>query len=307
MRDVVGVEFVGNSKEERIVDMEADFPCATSRVRLDQYQQPFAPWHWHKALELFYIESGALDYYTPQGAVSLYAGCGGLVNSNILHMTTHVRGGAPNIQLLYLFEPSFLAGIPGSRIERKYIDPILSSQQLELLPLFPDTPEKTALLRELRRSFDITPDMPGYELRLRSALSGIWVQLLPFCAPYLSRDNDREQTSGRVKAMMAYIYEHYPEPISIQTLADAAFCSQRECYRAFHTCLHMTPTDYLQNYRLQMACQQLTDSGDSITAIAHNCGFGSSSYFGKVFRKTYGQTPMEYRGTWRDRRNSGQD
>ena len=57
----------------------------------------------------------------------------------------------------------------------------------------------------------------------------------------------------------------------------------------------MTPMQYIQNYRLQMACQMLGETRASVTEISHACGLGSSSYFGKVFREYMKCTPVEYR------------
>ena len=38
-------------------------------------------------MELFYVESGVVEYYIPKGKAVFPAGSGGLVNSNVLHMT----------------------------------------------------------------------------------------------------------------------------------------------------------------------------------------------------------------------------
>ena len=38
-------------------------------------------------------------------------------------------------------------------------------------------------------------------------------------------------------------------------------------------------------YRLQAACQMLAKGQEAVTVISHECGLGSSSYFGKVFRE----------------------
>ena len=104
--------------------------------------------------------------------------------------------------------------------------------------------------------------------------------------------------------MLAYLYQHYPEKIQVADLAQAAFTSQRECYRLFSQCLHCSPVEYLIRYRLQMACLKLTNSQESLTAISQACGFGSSSYFGKLFLRQYGCTPSAYRRRWQDRRIS---
>ena len=56
-------------------------------AELDKYVGKSVPWHWHKAVELFYMESGALEYHTPKGKLVFPAGSGGFVNSNVLHRT----------------------------------------------------------------------------------------------------------------------------------------------------------------------------------------------------------------------------
>ena len=46
----------------------------------------------------------------------------------------------------------------------------------------------------------------------------------------------------------------------------------------------MSPLEYMREYRLRKACMELIETEKSITEIASDCGFGSSSYFGKLFR-----------------------
>lgn len=306
MKSITGIEFYSGTREEKLPDFESDFPCVTTYSILDHHPQPTVPWHWHKAVELFYVQSGALEYRTPRQTLILPEGCGGLVNSNILHMTSHQRNGIPNIQMLHLFDPAFLAGSPGSRIDQKYIRPLTASSGHELIPLFLDHPKHALILHEIRESFQISQDMPGYEFFLREKLSRIWFQIFSLLGDQLNQEERGDDTSDRVKKMMAYIHEHYGEPLPIRTLAQAGICSERECYRAFHACLHMTPAAYLQSYRLQIACQMLTSGKESLTEIAHSCGFSSSSYLGKVFRSVYGCTPMEYRNARQNSDTGGQ-
>ena len=99
---------------------------------------------------------------------------------------------------------------------------------------------------------------------------------------------------------MVYIHEHYPEKITVPEIAAAAFLSERECFRLFRDCLHMTPVEYIKSYRLQIACQMLAGGREPVTAISHACGLGSSSYFGKVFREYAQCTPTQYREKWQD-------
>lgn len=121
MKNIQSIEFHTGSKEELLPDFENDFPYIASRVDLDKYIGHYVPWHWHKTVELFYMESGSLEYSTPGGKLLFPAGSGGIVNSNVLHMTKAVSQTEKNIQLLHMFDVSLLAGEPRSRIEQKCI------------------------------------------------------------------------------------------------------------------------------------------------------------------------------------------
>ena len=299
MKDIIcTIEFHHGSKEELLPDFASDFPYIASRVGFDNYESNFVPWHWHKAVELFYMQSGALEYYTPKGKMIFPAGSGGLVNANVLHMTRPHPEGA--VQLLHIFDTSFIAGEQGCRMEQRYIMPIIATPQLELIALYPDHPKQAQLLHTIRESFTLSENEFGYEMKLRAVLSDIWLHILTMSRPLLEEKGDSSKINDKVKLMMVYIHEHYAEKLSIAEIAAAAFSSERECFRAFHDCLHMTPVEYVMSYRLQMACHMLAKGRETVTGISHACGLGSSSYFGKVFREQIGCTPIEYRRKWQD-------
>ena len=300
MRNISNIEFHTGSKEELLPDFVSDFQYIASRVELDKHIDRFVPWHWHKAVELFYMQSGKLEYYTPKGKMVFSTGSGGMVNSNVLHMTRSQAEAKGTVQLLHIFDTSFIGGEPGSRIEKKFISPFIKAPQVEIIGLYPESPAQAALLNAIRESFHLSENDFGYEIKLRTALSDIWLQLLTISLPLLEKKGDYNKINDKIKLMMIYIHEHYAEKISIGEIAAAAFFSERECFRAFHDCLHMTPVEYIKNYRLQMACNMLSKGRESITFIGHACGLGSSSYFGKVFRDHVGCTPLEYRKKWQD-------
>lgn len=300
MKSIKAIEFHTGTREELLPGFEDDFPYIASRAELDRYIGRFVPWHWHRAVELFYVESGTLEYYTPKGKWVFPAGSGGMLNSNVLHMTKVVSQAEETIQLLHIFDPAFLAGERGSRIGQKYIFPMTASEQTEMVTLFPGILAQDEALTLLRESFRLYSDGFGYEMKLRNILSEIWLMLFGQAELVSGEKGEAGRDNEKVKRMMVYIHEHYPEKIAVSEVAAAAFLSERECFRVFRGCLHMTPVEYIKSYRLQMACQMLAGGRAPITAVSHACGLGSSSYFGKVFREYAGCTPTEYRAKWQD-------
>ena len=301
MRNIQGIELVAGSNEELLPGFEADFPYIATCAELDKYIDPTVPWHWHNTVELFYMESGCLEYITPNGKWVFPAGSGGFVNSNVLHTSRVKPSSGSTIQLLHLFDPVFLAGEHGSRMEAKYIHPLTASTSIEMIALYPDIPEQAELLKDIRQAFEVSESEWGYEFELRRRLAGIWLKLFEVALPAMKSRDKSGGTDDKVKSMMAYIHEHFHEPISVEQLAGTVHVSKRVCFRLFQDNLHMTPVEYMRSYRLRRACQMLTRSREPITQIAYSCGLGSSSYFGKLFRERFGCSPAEYRRKWHDR------
>lgn len=300
MKNIRSIEFYEGSRQEHLPGFADDFPYIASRVELDKHIDGSAPWHWHRAVEIFYVESGALECYTPGGKMLFSRGSGCMVNSNVLHMTKAMGRTEKNVPLVHLFDASLLAGEQGSRIGRKYFAPIVASPQLEMLPLFPENPEHKRILDRIVEAFSIPENEFGYEIKLQQALLGVWLMLFEQFRPMLDENRQYNKSNDKVKQMMVYVHEHYSERITVSRLAEAAFVSERECFRVFHECLHMTPVEYIKNYRLQMACRMLAKGKESVTQISQACGLGSSSYMGKVFREHARCTPLEYRRKWQD-------
>lgn len=300
MRNIQSIEFYTGSKEELLPDFVEEFPYIASRVQLDKYIGRFVPWHWHRAVELFYMESGSLTYYTPHGEIVFPAGSGGMVNSNVLHMTKAMSQTEDNIAFIHIFDTSLLAGEQGSRLERKYITPIVTAPQIEIIPVFPGNERQDKVLELILEAFSLSGDEFGYEMKLRELLSEIWLLLFELSRSMQEKGGKYNKNNDKIKLMMAYIHEHYSEKISISELAAAAYLSERECFRVFHDCLHTTPVEYIKTYRLQAACQMLARGQEPVTVISQACGLGSSSYFGKVFREYAHCTPLEYRRKWQD-------
>lgn len=299
MKNIQSIEQNASSKEELLPDFTEDFPYIATCAQMCHYQDSSIPWHWHRTVELFYIQSGTLEYTTPKGKWTFPAGSGGMVNSNVLHSTNFQHTKNSTVQLLHLFDPAFLAGGHGSRMETKYILPLTTAPGVELIPLFPEDPEQADMLHKIREAFELSEQEWGYELKLREMLSRIWLKLFDLARPGMQQGG--KNSDDKIKALMVYIHEHYQDPIRVEELAESVHISKRACFRLFQDNLHTTPVEYIRSYRLQTACQMLVNTTDSVTQIAYRCGLGSSSYFGKVFREAYHCTPMEYRRAWHDR------
>jgi signal transduction histidine kinase/DNA-binding LacI/PurR family transcriptional regulator/AraC-like DNA-binding protein len=112
----------------------------------------------------------------------------------------------------------------------------------------------------------------------------------------LARKRELSSEAQRlVRQAMAYIQEHYADPISRQDLADHVGLSDDYLTSCFHKELGLTPVAYLNRYRVQQARHLLKNTHKSITEIAFEVGFSGSSYFSRIFHRETGMTPAAYR------------
>lgn len=93
----------------------------------------------------------------------------------------------------------------------------------------------------------------------------------------------------------AYIERHAAEDLSLSDIADAVGLSVSRVVHIFKEAYGQTVVQYLQNVRLQMACDRMRFSNLNLEEIADRCGFHSYSYFYRVFRQKYGISPREFR------------
>jgi AraC-like DNA-binding protein/mannose-6-phosphate isomerase-like protein (cupin superfamily) len=65
--------------------------------------------------------------------------------------------------------------------------------------------------------------------------------------------------------------------------------------RTMRSSLGVTPTQYINQLRLNRAAYELAATGAPIATIALDCGFDNLSYFYRRFHQTYGKSPRQYR------------
>lgn len=295
MEHVSELKFKPGSKEENLPGYQPDFPHITLCSQISAFPERISPWHWHRAVELFYVESGTLEYTTPAGVWRFPAGSGGFINANVPHMTTGVPSAPGYRQLLHIFDPTLISGGAGSRIEKNYVLPLIGDTRTEVIPLMQDNPLHADILELLTRSFRILPDTPGCELRIRAALSEIWLRLWELVRPLPDMQAGSGQEAELVKLMILFIQKHYAEKLTVQDVAFAAGVPERTCAALFREQLGCTPRDYLKTYRVRMACHLLRGTQMPMARIAEACGFTSGSNFSLSFREEMGCTPQEYR------------
>jgi AraC-like DNA-binding protein len=102
-------------------------------------------------------------------------------------------------------------------------------------------------------------------------------------------------TSWHVEHVKQFLFENYAKPISLHEIAWEVKLSAEHLCRRFKEDTGQTVFSYLRELRIEAAKAYLVSSKQSITEVAARCGFSSSTLFCRIFRKSTGNTPVEYR------------
>jgi AraC-like DNA-binding protein len=102
----------------------------------------------------------------------------------------------------------------------------------------------------------------------------------------------REPHIGRALAEIHHTPAH---GWTLESLASKAAMSRSAFAEHFTRFVGMPPMQYLTNWRMQIAANELLSTTDSVAAVAERIGYGSEAAFSRAFKKSVGSAPSEWR------------
>ncbi|EHD22305.1 MULTISPECIES: HTH-type transcriptional activator RhaS [Brenneria] len=128
-----------------------------------------------------------------------------------------------------------------------------------------------------------------------AASEGLFLQLLIM----LSRCRFQNQGQGgreqRLQDLLRWLQHNFCNDINWVSLAEQFQLPLRTLHRQLKQQTGMTPQRYLNRLRLLEARKRLLTSDQTITEIAHACGFGDSNHFSTQFRREFFKSPKMLR------------
>lgn len=287
---VVAVDDLGR---ELLQHGTVDFPIACYH---DDLRGAGVPWHWHEELEAAVITQGSCIIAAGKEKYELKTGDGFFINTGILHGCWDPEKTGCRFHSL-VFHPRLVGGSGDSVFYGKYLMPLLQNHALEGLCLRGEEPwQREALLRIEEAWQACVREEPGYEFRVRSALSELTLGLVSNLPEQEKQAGSKAlRDSQRIKTMLRFIHDHYASELDTAAIAASAAISESECLRCFRSAIGTTPIRYVRQYRLRMSEQLLSATQMRIADISAGCGFPDVSYFTKTFRELKGCTPSEFR------------
>jgi len=95
----------------------------------------------------------------------------------------------------------------------------------------------------------------------------------------------------RVSGAIAWIKEHFAEPLQIEALAKRVHMSPSALHGHFKAVAAMSPIQYQKRLRLQEARRLLLSGAGSAEAVAYEVGYASASQFNREYARLFGLPP----------------
>ena len=277
---------------ETIPHGSQDYPFRYYYEHLAQFDFNCIDWHWHTELEFVYVQSGTVTVWIGEKQLELPSDSGIFINSKFLHrFSSPVDAVIPN----FLCMPSFLAATD-SYIYQNYVKPIVTSN----IPFWIFCREiswQARVLDLMKQIFSAQTSGSSCHLLTSALMQQLWLEIYKHTdlstMPEIT--GQFSVNRARLQLMMQFIHENYRRNLSLDEIAAQSMISKSSALNLFRSYLHITPVNYLINYRLKQAALLLSHTEKKVSTISAETGFHNVDYFCRAFKKHYQVTPGEYR------------
>jgi AraC-like DNA-binding protein len=247
-------------------------------------------WHYHPEIELVYVEADAgirhvgshISTYTQSDLV--------FIGGNMPHLNFDYRLRSDYHQIVIQLRTDFL----GEAIST-------SPEFIAIRQLFKKAGQGIAFIGETKA---IVADKMAKLSELSSYKQLIeLIDIFDLLAhssdvEILNTDQNSKDFILKDKIRMGAIYEYidanYHQMPDVNVVASKVYLTTAAFCRYFKRQTNMTFTDFVNQYRIERA-KNLLMQGNNITETCYAIGFGSLSYFNKLFNKIVGQNPSDFK------------
>lgn len=271
-------------------------PFVDSSIEVKAFAHPgqnvYDHWHYHRVMELLYINKGSGKKYV--GNDYSYFGSGELILIGPLLPHYCFIDPPKEGQVKYSIQMS--EGFPGvSMLMMPEMQPLKVLLEKAAFGLSFHGKTKTNVGRKIEnllqqsplekffRTLDILKDLALSDEYKVLNTSDFLIEVVP-------------QDYARLQGIFNFVRKNFKRPISLDEAADIVSLTSPSFARYFKKVTGKTFTHFVNEYRLLHASKLLTESDMSITDVCFESGFNNFSHFNKEFKKYTGKSPSVYRG-----------
>ncbi|MGN1002956.1 MAG: AraC family transcriptional regulator [Oscillospiraceae bacterium] len=248
--------------------------------------------HHHDFYEVFFFLSGQVEYRVEGSIYYLQPGDLLLINPMELHQLIVKEGDSAYERVVLWIDRGFLESFSDEResLTRCFDNTISTHTNLLHLTQTQQADVTERLERLVRESYG---GGYGSSLCAHGLLLQLMVELNRMALCTSGVRDDRVESSPLVTQVLAYIGEHYNEPLTLDGLAQRFYVSKYHLSHEFSRIVGTGVYHYILLKRLLIARQMLAD-GIAPSVVSVNCGFGDYANFYRAFKAQYGVTPSDY-------------
>jgi AraC-like DNA-binding protein len=250
-------------------------------------------WHYHPEIELVYVEADAgirhvgshISGYTQSDLV--------FIGSNIPHLNFDYRLRSEYQQVVVQLREDFLGSAINLAPEFSTIQQLFNKASSGVAF---GADSKALVVDKLKRLHQLSSFQQLMEL------ISIFQTLANAKDFELLNDEDMSirfflKDKIRMGAIYEYIDANYNRKPNVNIVAEKVHLTTPAFCRYFKRQTNMTFTDFVNQYRIDMAKNYLMQD-KNITETCYAVGFESLSYFNKLFNKIVGQNPSDFKKSW---------
>lgn len=266
-----------------IYSSRRDFFVDTNRI---DYAWSMKNSHLHNSYEIYYLVEGNRLILIRDKVYELYAGDLVLLRPNVFHRS---MGDCPHERFNIVFTENTLSEY-FTHISSEHLTACFREEFIRL-----NSNENkcfTSLYERLKKEYETGAP---FFVTLAEVLRLLCDASDRKKREPLTAEKILSKGSKKVNLITHYIIENYNSISSIDDIAASCYLNKSYMCRLFKKETGMTVFEYLNQIKIQNACEMMKTNKDSITDIAMKCGFSSASYFSYTFKELMACTPSDFR------------
>jgi AraC-like DNA-binding protein len=133
----------------------------------------------------------------------------------------------------------------------------------------------------------------GRELRLQGLLIMFLSELIEEAEKNVIISSNYKEMY--IKKSLQFVEANYSSKISISEMAKGVGLNKNYFSTFFRENIGVTPQQYIIKYRINKACELMSNQGLTIGDISRSVGYNDTLGFSKIFKKEKGISPLKYR------------